>query len=139
MLKKFYFKKLQWWTVTVPCLTKSCWWFQLWPSIFNVLLDWFGVKGLISSIPKVQQATLRDILWKAPALESANLYVKEKLDNRTILDTYFDFLKSGTFFWNAFSYFSVWILNLESRILNLESRSSNQIEFHKWRKSPKSG
>ena len=60
---------------TVLCLTNSYISLQLWPSIFSVSLDWFlnlfGVKVLISSIPKVQQATLMEFSWKTPALESA--------------------------------------------------------------------
>ena len=58
--------KPQWWRVTVLCLTNSCWWLQLWSSIFNVSLDWFlnlfGVKVLFSSILTVQQVTIREFL-----------------------------------------------------------------------------
>ena len=72
---------------------------------------------MVLIVAKYNRPHLGDFCEK-PLLESANLCVKEKLYNRTIVDTYFDLLKSGyiyTFFWNAFSYFSLWILNSESR------------------------
>ena len=71
---------------------------------------------------KLIKFTLTSDLYKRSlytALESANFFVKEKLDNRTIVDTYFDFLKSGTFFLKCI--FMLFSLNLESRILNPES------------------
>ena len=103
-LGNFNLKKTQWWRATVLCLTNSCCWLQLWPSIFNVSVDWilhlFGVKGLISSILKVQQATLWEFLWKVPALESAN-FVWNKSFKIGLLWTHFEM------------HFESWILNLE--------------------------
>ena len=106
-------------------LFNSCWWLQLWASIFNVSLDWFlnifGVNGLISNIPKVQHLgdfREKSLHWRAQIF----VWNKSFIIYRAIVDSYFDFLKSGIyFFWNAFSYFSFWILNPESWILNTES------------------
>lgn len=72
---------------------------------------------MISSLPKVQQATNKELLQKALAEKSANFYVKWKIYIRTIVDTYFNFLKSVIFFWNISFHFS--FLNLESGIPKL--------------------
>ena len=69
---------------------------------------------MISSLPKVQQATNKELLQKALAEKSANFYVKWKIYIRTIVDTYFNFLKSVIFFRNISFHFS--FLNLESGI-----------------------
>ena len=49
-------------------------------SNFNVSLVWFlnlfGVKVLISSLPNIQQGTIREFLWKAPAEDSSILFAK---------------------------------------------------------------
>ena len=98
------------------CLTNPCWWLELRSSNFNVSLVWFlnllGVKVLISSLPKVQQAYITKILWKALVEESTIFFAKQKLFNRTIVYTTFDFLELVIFNFK-FSYFSFWILDLE--------------------------
>ena len=71
---------------------------------------------MVLIVAKYNRPHLGDFCEK-PLLESANLCVKEKLYNRTIVDTYFDLLKSGyiLFFemhFHAFL-FESWILNLE--------------------------
>ena len=67
---------------------------KLWPSIFNVSLDWilnlFGVKGLIWSIPKIQLATLREFFVRAPAMESTNFCGHILLFSKIWYHTFFE-------------------------------------------------
>ena len=108
------------------------WWLQLWPSSFNVSLDWllnvFCVKVMISSIEKIQQATLKEFSNK-PLHRRATIVVWNKSFRRGLLwaHKYLDFLKSGTFFlemhFRTFFNLESWILNPESWIPNLEPNS----------------
>ena len=104
-------------------LKNPCWWSELWSSNFNMSLVWllnlFGVKVLISSIPNIQQATIRDILWKTLAEDSSNLF-EIKFSSRTIVDAYFDFLESVMFFLNGT--FIFFFLNLASWILYRQAK-----------------
>ena len=74
------------------CLTSPCWWLQLWPSSFNAslvsFLNLFDVKVRISNLPKVQQVTIREFLWKRTEVESNNFFVNQTLDNRATVDTH---------------------------------------------------
>ena len=73
------------------CLRNHCWWFQLWPSGLNGSSVWFlnllGVKVLNLNLPKVQQATIGEFLWKPTEMERTNFFVVKKVDNRTTVDT----------------------------------------------------
>ena len=48
----------------------------------------FGVKFLISSLRKVQHATIRGFLSKRPETESTDFFVNQTVDNRAPLYTY---------------------------------------------------
>ena len=62
------------------------------PSSFNVSLVWFlnlfGVKVRISNLPKVQQVTITEFLWKCADMESPDFFVIKKVGNRAVVDTY---------------------------------------------------
>ena len=64
----------------------------MWPSGLNVSLVWFlsllGVKVLNLNLPKVQQVTIREFLWKPAEMERANFFVIKKVDNRTTVWTH---------------------------------------------------
>ena len=72
----------------------------------------------ILSLPKIQQATIREFSSKTLAEESTNFFSKSFF-NRAILGTYFDFLKSVIFCLN--DAFIISFLNIESWILNLQA------------------
>ena len=123
-----FYLKLQWWrAIFFVCLTDPCRELELPASSFNVMslvwvLNLFGVQ--ISNLWKLQQATIKEFLWKIPGEERTNFCVKWK-PYRTIVDIYFDFLKSVIFFWNGFSILS--FLSLEARVRELLLK--NPVEY----------
>ena len=58
---------------------------------FELPLVWFlnllGVKILDLNLPIVQQATIREFLWKPTEMERANSFAVKKVDNTTTVDT----------------------------------------------------
>ena len=56
--------------------------------------------------------------------------MKQDLDNRTIVDTYFDFLKWVIYFWNSIFILFFWVFNFESAILNPESSILGPLLFN---------
>ena len=64
----FYPKKLFKWTAAFFCFANPCRWLGFSPTSFKLslvsFLIFFGVRVLISRLPKVWWATFREILWK---------------------------------------------------------------------------
>ena len=48
----------------------------------------FGVKLWISNLPKVQQLKIKEFLRKSDEMESLELFVIKKVDNRAAVDIY---------------------------------------------------
>ena len=79
----------------------------------------FGVRVMISSWLKEQQATIREFPLKTLAEESIDLFANWKLYNGTIVDTWFS--RMGYVFFN--DTFILFFLNLEFWIVNLQTNA----------------
>ena len=75
---KFLFKKP---LLMVSIVAK---WFEC---VISLFLNLLGVKVLNLNLLKVQQAIIKEFLWKPTEMERAIFFVVKKVDNRTTVDT----------------------------------------------------
>ena len=107
------------------CLADPCWWLELRSSNFNVSSVWFlnlfGIKVLISSLPKIYKPQLGNFCEKLFQRRALICLQNKKLFYRTIVGTYFDFLELVIFLkkWH------IHIVLFESCILNSVSSGQN--------------